>query len=105
MGISVMGNGCGFAEGTINSCHKSWFPPVPPDGPCRLPSSGSHRPATSQLILATWARRGNFISQLVFYAGEVRMTRFFNMILREEQLDPRVIEAGVEEIKENKIVC
>lgn len=26
MGISIMGNGCGFAEGTINSCHKSWFP-------------------------------------------------------------------------------
>lgn len=34
------------------------------------------------------------------------MTRFFfNMIRREAQLDPRVIKAGIEEIKGNKTVC
>lgn len=48
MGISIMGNGCGFAEGTINSCHKSWFPLFHLMGHAVCPSSGSHRPATSQ---------------------------------------------------------
>lgn len=33
MGISIMENGSRFAEGTINSCHKSWVPPASPDGP------------------------------------------------------------------------
>lgn len=100
-----MGNGCGFAEGTINSCHKSWFPLFHLMGPAACPPPGhTAQRLPSSLYPSEPAGKFHILACCFLLRGGSRDPLFSNMSRREAQSGRHVMKTKSEEMKENKVV-